>query len=218
MNFHISVFPSKDVPGCSGAVHGYHCRLLDGVPFHLGRVKGLEEFGSCWFIHAGCFRQWSNPGSASVWMVVENVRGCKQRWIIIGQGLGLLTAQQVWCCGVLCCWVSFKDCTLRSIGLHGCCFLLSFQCNVGASSRNIHGSWSVLQIYALKCLADLLCKSRQAHATLCFKFMAWKSFFKSHCKLPYPWLCCVVSASSSDPTDNHTNNIWENGLLMTIPS
>lgn len=106
----------------------------------MGQAKGLEEFGPRWFISVGCFRQWSNPANVSVWMAVENVRGCKQRWIIIGQGLGLfLTAQQVWCCGMLCYWISCKDCTLRSFGLlASCCFLLSFQCNVGASNWKIY--------------------------------------------------------------------------------
>lgn len=217
MNFHISIFPSKDVPGCSGAVQGCHCRLLDGVPFHLGQVKGLEEFRSCQFIHAGCFRQWSNPGSVSVWMTVENVRGCKQRWIIIGQGLGLLTAQQVWCCGMFCCWISFKDCTLRSFGLMAaaspCPFSVTWELPVGTYT-------------------DL---------GLCYKYMHWNvwqiySANPDKPMQPYvlnPWLGNLSSRATANflipdsvvwylprlqIQQTTTNNIWENGLLMTIPS
>lgn len=47
-------------------------------------------------------------------------------------------------------------------------------------------SWFVSLIPALKCLADLLCKSGQAHATLPFKSVAWKPASESHCKLPDP--------------------------------
>lgn len=163
--------------------------------------KGLDGFGPWWLIHAGCFRLWLNPTDVSAWMVMANVRGCKQRWIAIGQGL----RQHSKCDAVVCSVIGFPPrialwgALLSRHAAETCCLVPSFKHNVGASSCIICRSWSVLQIYALKCLADSLCKSRQAHTTLTFKSMAWKSASETHCEIPYPGLSWVASASSSDP-------------------
>jgi len=85
----------------------------------------------------------------------------------------------------------------------------------------LHTDLGLLQIYALKCLADSLCKSRQAHATLTFKSMAWKSAFESHCKIPYPGLSWVTSDLSSNPPRqlhkyNLRNQLASSRTLLTL--
>lgn len=134
-------------------------------------------------------------------MVVENVRGCRQRWITGGQGLRQHSKYDA----VVCSVIGFPPRTALWGALASwhtaetCCLVPSFKHNVGASIWIVHRSWAVLQIHALKYLADSLCRSRQAHAALTFKSMAWKSASQSHCKLPCPGLSWMTTTLSSDP-------------------
>lgn len=170
-------------------------------PFPLIQDSVLGGFGLWWLIHGGCISLWLNPSNVSAWMVVENVRGWRQRWITIGQGLrqhskydavvcsvfGFPPRTALW--GALASWHAAET----------CCLVPSCKHNVGTSSWIVRRSWAVLQVYALECLADSLCKSRQVHAALTFKSMAWKSASQSHCKLPCPGLSWLASVLSSDP-------------------